>query len=283
MTTIREAIALGRQALAAVPDPKVDALALLGEATGLSPLNLRLRAMESLKPEQEERYRSLLLLRAQREPLQYLLGTQCFFGFDFAVDRRVLIPRQETEMLCELALLAMKGHPAPSVLDLCTGSGAIAVTLKRMRPDAEVTAADVSVDALSVAAANAARNGAAVRFVRGDLLTPVQDEQFDLIVCNPPYIDSAACETLQPEVLREPRLALDGGADGLDFYRQLAAGAPAFLKPHGHLMVEVGDAQAERVAALFTEKGLLTDAAIHRDLYGMERFVTARLAEAFPT
>lgn len=283
MTTIREAITLGRQALAAVPDPEVDALALLGEATGLSPLNLRLRAMESLKPEQEERYRSLLLLRAQREPLQYLLGTQCFFGFDFAVDSRVLIPRQETEMLCELALLAMKGHAAPAVLDLCTGSGAIAVTLKRMRPDAAVTAADVSADALAVAAANAARNGAEVRFVQGDLLAPLQGERFDLIVSNPPYIDSAACEALQPEVRREPRLALDGGADGLDFYRRLAAGAPACLTHRGQLMVEVGDTQAAQVAALFIEKGDLTDAAIHRDLYGMERFVTARLAEAFPT
>ena len=283
MTTIREAIALGRQALAAVPDPEVDALALLGEATGLAPLNLRLRAMESLTPEQEERYRSLLLLRAQREPLQYVLGTQCFFGFDFAVDSRVLIPRQETEMLCELALLAMKGHAAPRVLDLCTGSGAIAVTLKRMRPDADVTAADVSADALVVAAANAARNGAEVRFMQGDLLAPVQGERFDLIVCNPPYVGSAACETLQPEVMREPRLALDGGADGLDFYRRLAAGAPACLAPNGHLMVEVGDTQAAQVAALFMEKGLLKDAAIHRDLYGMERFVTARIAEAFPT
>ncbi len=283
MTTIREAIALGRQALSAVPDPEVDALALLGEATGLSPLNLRLHAMESLKPEQEERYRSLLLLRARREPLQYLLGTQCFFGFDFAVDGRVLIPRQETEMLCELALFAMKGHAAPSVLDLCTGSGAIAVTLKRMRPDADVTAADVSADALAVATVNAAQNGAEVRFVQGDLLAPVQGERFDLIVCNPPYVGSAACETLQPEVLHEPRLALDGGADGLDFYRRLAADAPACLAPHGQLMVEVGDKQAAQVAALFTEKGFLTDAAIHRDLYGMERFVTARLAEAFPT
>ena len=283
MTTIREAIALGRQALAAVPDPEVDALALLGEATGLAPLNLRLRAMESLTPEQQERYRSLLLLRAQREPLQYVLGTQCFFGFDFAVDSRVLIPRQETEMLCELALLAMKGHAAPRVLDLCTGSGAIAVTLKRMRPDADVTAADVSADALVVAAANAARNGAEVRFMQGDLLAPVQGERFDLIVCNPPYVGSAACETLQPEVMREPRLALDGGADGLDFYRRLAAGAPACLAPNGHLMVEVGDTQAAQVAALFMEKGLLKDAAIHRDLYGMERFVTARIAEAFPT
>lgn len=283
MTTIREAIVLGRQALAAVPDPEVDALALLGEATGQTPLNLRLRVMESLTPEQEERFRSLLLLRARREPLQYLLGTQCFYGFDFAVDSRVLIPRPETETLCELVLDALRGLESPAVLDLCTGSGAIAVTLKRMRPDAAVTAADVSADALAVAAANAARHGAEVRFVWGDLLLPVRGERFDLIVCNPPYIESAACESLQPEVLREPRLALDGGADGLAFYRRLAADAPACLAPLGRLMVEVGDGQAARVAALLADAGHWADAAIRRDLYGHERFVTARLAEAFPT
>ncbi len=282
MLNYREAIALGRQALAAVPDPEVDALALLGEAMGEPPLNLRLRAMDSLTPEQEERYRSLLLLRAQRQPLQYMLGTQCFFGLDFAVDARVLIPRQETETLCELALAAMRAHPAPRVLDLCTGSGAIAVTLKRLCPHAAVVAADISEDALAVAAHNAVKNGVQVRFVQGDLLAPVAGECFDLIVCNPPYIASAACDTLQPEVLREPRLALDGGADGLAFYRRLAAQAPQCLLPHGHLMVEVGDTQAADVAMLFKTTGVLQDVLIHRDLYGMERFVAARRA-AFPT
>ncbi len=283
MLSIREAIVLGRLTLAAVPDPEVDALALLSEATGMQPMNLRLSAMESLTHEQEERFRSLLLLRAKREPLQYVLGTQCFYGFDFAVDARVLIPRQETETLCELALAEMKAWPCPRVLDLCTGSGAIAVTLNRLCPGADVTAADLSGDALAVARENAARNGAEIRFVQGDLFAPVTGERFNLIVCNPPYIESAVCDTLQPEVRFEPRLALDGGTDGLAFYRRLAADAPAHLAPRGCLMAEIGDGQAAQVVALMNETGTWTDAAVHRDLYGKQRFVTVRLAEAFPT
>lgn len=283
MLSIREAIALGRLTLADVPDPEVDALALLSEATGVRLMNLRLSAMESLTHEQEERFRSLLLLRAKREPLQYVLGTQCFYGFDFAVDARVLIPRQETETLCEMALAEMKSQPRPRVLDLCTGSGAIAVTLKRLCPAADVTAADLSGDALAVARENAASNQAEIRFVQGDLLAPVTGEHFSLIVCNPPYIESATCDTLQPEVRFEPRLALDGGADGLAFYRRLAAEAPAHLAPCGCLMAEIGDGQAAQVVALMNETGAWTDAAVHRDLYGKQRFVTVRLAEAFPT
>ena len=282
MLTIRQAIALGETALQSVPDPQVDAVALLSAATGDAPMTLRLKALERLTPEQEERFRSLLLLRATRRPLQYVLGTQCFFGFDFAVDGRVLIPRQETETLCELALARMEGMAAPRVADVCTGSGAIAVTLKRLCPRAALTATDVSRDALALARHNAAQNGAEVRFVQGDLLKPLAGEIFDLIVSNPPYIESLACDALQPEVRFEPRLALDGGADGLAFYRRLADGAPALLAAGGFLMVEVGDGQAAAVAAMMAAGGKLTDAAIHRDLYGKERFVTAR-REALPT
>lgn len=280
--TVREAMALGRRTLAAVPDPEVDTLALLGRVTGDTPLNLRLRAAEALTPQQEERYRYLLLLRAGRQPLQYLLGTQCFFGLDFAVDGRVLIPRPETETLCELALEALRGLEAPSVADVCTGSGAIAVTLQRLCPAAHVTATDVSADALAVARGNAERNGATVRFLQGDLLEPLQGERFHLLACNPPYVESAACDALQPEVRFEPRLALDGGPDGLIFYRRLAADAPDVLLSGGALFLEVGDGQAEAVAALLRVAGRWEGVAIHRDLFGQERVVSA-LREAFPT
>lgn len=280
--TIRDAIALGAHTLRDVPDPKLDTIALLSEATGLQAMRLQLNARESLSPEQEERFRSLLLLRAQREPLQYVLGTQCFYGYDFAVDARVLIPRQETEMLCELALARMGDTPAPRVLDVCTGSGAIAVVLKRECERADVTATDLSADALALAAANAQRNLARIRFLQGDLLSPVRGEQFDVIVSNPPYIESAACDALQPEVLREPRMALDGGVDGLDFYRRLALETPTFLTEGGYLLLEVGDGQASPVAALLRQEGRFTDVEIHTDLYRKERFVTARRA-AFPT
>lgn len=280
--TIRQAISLGKTALQSVPDPELDAVALLSAATGDAPMTLRLKARESLTPEQEERFRSLLLLRGTRQPLQYVLGTQCFYGFDFTVDARVLIPRQETETLCELALSCLQGMEAPRVADVCTGSGAIAVTLKRLCPQAAVTATDVSWDALTLAQHNAKQNGADVRFLQGDLLQPLAGQTFDLIVSNPPYIETQACDTLQPEVRFEPRLALDGGADGLVFYRRLAAEAPALLTAGGSLMVEVGDGQAQAVAGLLAAGGLITQASIHRDLYGKERFVAAR-REAFPT
>lgn len=280
--TIREAIALGVETLQAVPDPELDAVALLSDTMGLEPMHLRLSAKESLTQKQEERFRSLLLLRAQREPLQYLLGTRCFYGYDFAVDARVLIPRQETETLCELALERIKGYDAPRVLDVCTGSGAIAVTLKRECEKAAVTATDVSADALDVAMGNALRNHADVRFLQGDLLAPVRGERFDVIVSNPPYIDSATCDTLQPEVMREPRLALDGGTDGLDFYRKFANDAPKCLAGSGHLLMEAGDGQASYVARLLSDTGCFVDVRTHADLYRKERFVSARRA-AFPT
>jgi release factor glutamine methyltransferase len=281
MLTVNEALHLGRQTLAAVPDPDVDATALLAHVTEMERMTLRLNARQTLTAEQEERYRSLLLLRAARQPLQYLLGTQYFYGRLFHVDERVLIPRQETETLCEkaIAFLADAGN-APRALDICTGSGAIAVTLRLECPQTLVTATDLSADALAVAGENALTNGADIRFLQGDLLTPVMGEQFTLITCNPPYIISADCETLQPEVLREPRLALDGGADGLDFYRRLAKDAPACLLPGGWLMVEVGYGQATDVAALFSACGAFTGVEVIRDLYCMERIVSVRRVDS---
>ena len=275
---------MGEKALAdaGVPDPGTDTMALLGEVTRRQTLPLRLAAQESLTPEQEERFRSLLLLRTRREPLQYLLGRQCFYGLEFRVDARVLIPRQETEMLCELAIQALSGRPGLRAADVCTGSGAIAVTMKHFCENAEVTATDISPEALSVARENARRNGVEVRFLEGDLLLPLAGERFDAIVCNPPYVDREACEALQPEVRREPLLALLGGEDGLDFYRRLAKDAPDCLVSGGSLLLEVGDGQARRVSAMLEDTGLFEDTAIRRDLYGAERFVTARRA-AWPT
>ena len=280
--TIRQAIALGAETLAAVPDPKLDTVELLCTVLGDEPLVLQLKAGESLTPMQEERFRSLLLLRARREPLHYLLGTRCFYGLDFAVDARALIPRQETEMLCELALRRMMEFRTPRVLDIGTGSGAIAVTLKKNRADALVTATDLSAEALSLARENAKRLGASIRFLRGDLLAPVAGETFDVIVSNPPYVESAACDTLQPEVRREPRLALDGGADGLDCYRRLAAETPAILREGGYLLLEVGDGQASAVIGLLRETDAFADARYHLDLYRKRRYVSARRA-AQPT
>ncbi|MCE5342373.1 MAG: peptide chain release factor N(5)-glutamine methyltransferase [Eubacteriales bacterium] len=281
MLTVYEALQLGKRTLATVPDPEVDATALLAQATRMEIMSLRLNARQTLTAEQEERYRSLLLLRAWRQPLQYLLGKQYFYGRPFQVDARVLIPRQETETLCEKALAFLcEAGTAPRALDVCTGSGAVAVTLRLGCPQVRVTATDVSEDALAVARGNARDNGTEIRFLQGDLLLPVRDERFELITCNPPYVKSGDCETLQPEVMREPRLALDGGADGLAFYRRLAADAPACLVLGGRLMVEVGDGQAAEVAALLADSGAFDGVEVYRDLFGMERVVSARRADS---
>lgn len=275
--TIKQAILEAAQAFeaAGVPDPRVDAELILCHLTGLDRMSMLMQGTTVLTSEQEQRFSSLLLSRTQRKPLQYLLGTQVFYGLDFQVDSRVLIPRQETETLCEWGIAHLRKMNQPRALDLCTGSGAIAVTLKHECPHADVTAADLSTDALEVAASNARLNSVDVRFVQGDLWQPLDGETFDLILSNPPYIPTSDCENLQQEVMQEPRMALDGGLDGLDFYRRIASGALSHLAPNGLIAVEVGIGEANDVAALFTTAGLC-DVQIINDLYGIARIVSAR-------
>ena len=275
--TIREALASAEGMLkeAGVPDPYIDAEWMLESVSGLDRMQMKWNQETELTPEQEQRFSSLLLSRANREPVQYLLGEQYFYGLRFQVTPDVLIPRQETEELCEWGLKFLKKHPAPRALDLCTGSGAIAVTLKHRCLRAEVTASDLSEGALKVAQKNALANGVNVRFLKGDLWEPLRGVTFDLILSNPPYIPTQDCETLQPEVMREPRMALDGGKDGLDFYRRIADGAREHLNPGGMIAVELGVGEAEDVAELFRRAGL-ADVEIRKDLYGVERMVGAR-------
>ena len=280
--TVREAMGRGVRALrdAGVPDAGVDAMLLLSHVTGLRRTEVSLRGAENLTEEQEQRFLSLLLSRASRRPLQYVLGEQCFFGLDFLVDERVLIPRPETETLCEIALGFLKELPSPTALDLGTGSGAIAIVLQHECPEARVTAVDISPDALAVVTENARRNRADIRFLQGDLFAPVAGERFDCIVSNPPYVERDARQTLPAEVLWEPELALDGGEDGLAFYRAIAREAPAHLFPDGLLCVEIGETQARAVCGLLEGRGM-DRVAVHRDLSGKDRVVCAR-AVSFP-
>lgn len=275
--TVLEALREGTAQLlqAQVPDPKQDALLILAHLLGKDPLSLRLEGTKELPPEDSARYRALLLHRAQRQPLQYLLGEQWFYGLPYHVDSRVLIPRQETESLCELGIAYLKKLPAPAALDLCTGSGAIAVTLKHQCPHARVSAADLSPDALCVARENARHHSAEITFYEGDLFAPLAGRCFDLILSNPPYIESDECLTLQEEVRREPIMALDGGEDGLDFYRRIALEAHTHLNPGGMLAMEIGYRQAEAVAALLEAAGAYKDIAVVKDLYGLDRIVKA--------
>ena len=272
--TIKEALSLGESTLSQVPDPQVDARRLLAHVTGRDGLRLLLSGTDELTPQQEQRYTSLLLCRAQWTPLQYLTGSQCFYGLDIQTDGRALIPRPETELLCELGLRFLRGRSSPIALDLCTGSGAIAVTLKHECPAAQVHAADLSRNALDLARANAQKNNTDIVFHQGDLFQAVLGLRFDLILSNPPYIPSRDCRTLQPEVLREPLMALDGGVDGLDFYRRIAGEAAAFLLPGGMLAMEVGDGEARAVKSLLEAAGF-HNVAVHNDLAALPRMVSA--------
>ena len=274
--TIREALRLGADTLREVPDPLVDAELLLSDALKLPRMVLKLNPAQELTPSQERAYLRALERRKSREPLQYILGVQYFCGVELAVNDAVLIPRPETETLCEIALKRLETLRRPAVADLCTGSGAIAVAVKSARPDAEVFATELSHQALSVARDNASRNGADITFLQGDLMEPLRGKTFDLILSNPPYIKAGDLDTLQPEVLHEPRMALDGGEDGLVFYRRLAQGAPRYVKRGGGILLELGDGQAQAVTALFETAGF-AGVRVHSDLFGKPRVLEALL------
>lgn len=258
---------------AGIPDPEVDAALLLSHVTGQPPLSLRLDMTTVLPDGVLTRFDALVSRRLTRQPLQYLLHTQPFLGRDFYVDERVLIPRPETELLAERAIAALREHPHPIALDLCCGSGALAVSMSLEVPGAQVHAADLSPDALAVTAKNAELLGASVTLHQWDLFAAVPETAFDVIVSNPPYIPSADCLTLQEEVRREPMMALDGGTDGLDFYRRIASDAPKFLRPGGVLLLEVGFDQAEAVMALLAD---FADVQAHEDYQHIPRMIEAR-------
>ena len=198
--------------------------------------------------------------RLSGQPLQYILGEWEFYGLPFYVDERALIPRQDTELLVETAISMIQQRGYQSCLDLCTGSGCIAVSISK-HAQTSVTASDISVDALELAQENAALNEVRVTFVESDLFDRI-DGKFDLICCNPPYLSKEDMEHLQKEVSFEPALALYGGADGLDFYRRIANEYQAHLNAGGALLLEIGSTQAETAAALFAAKtSVLNDLA----------------------
>ncbi len=249
--------AAGRLQAAGIPDPAVDAGLLLSHLTGKPALSLRLDMDTVLDDATLAAYEQLIARRLTREPLQYILGGQPFLGRMFQVDARVLIPRPETELLAEKAITALRETPAPAtVLDLCCGSGCLGISLALEVPGSRVHAADLSPDALAVTQQNADNLQAALTLHQGDLWQAVEGLTFDVIVSNPPYIPSLDCRELQPEVLQEPLMALDGGQDGLNFYRRIAHRTLDFLRPGGMLLLEVGMGEAQAVAQLLQQAGL---------------------------
>lgn len=261
----------------AIPNPRVDAEWLLSDLLHIPRIQLYARFDQPLSPTELTAFKERVKRRIQREPLQYILGYEDFFGLRFDVAPGVLIPRPETESLVEWALvLAQKCPPALRILDIGTGSGCIAITLAKRKPDSHVEATDLSPEAIAIATANANRHQAAVTFHHADLW-PAHTEKFDLIISNPPYIPTADIATLQAEISHfEPTSALDGGKDGLDFYRRIVAESEKRLNPHGYLILEVGNGEAQDVSHLIEATQRFAWHEIRRDLNGVERMIAAQ-------
>ena len=259
--------------------PRLQAELLLADVLAIKRLDLYLRFDQVLSPVQVDAYRDYVRQRLRGMPLQYITGKADFRNLTLAVDPTVLIPRPETEILVEVALEHLSGCEDPQVLDLGCGSGAIALALAQECPAARVKATDISPPALAQTRRNARQLGLEGRvvFCCGDLLAPLQAAgQFHLIACNPPYVRRGDLEGLEPQVRDyEPSLALDGGEDGLDFYRRLAGQAAPFLAPQGLIVLEVGAGQAGEVAGLLAQSGSFVPAQIRPDLAGIPRVVSA--------
>ena len=258
-----------------IESARLEAELLLAATLGLNRVGLYVNFERPLDTGELAAFRERVRRRAQREPLQYILGETEFWSLAFNVGPAVLVPRADTEILVEEALMRIEG--AARILDVGTGSGAIAIALAHEKPEIKVTALDCSEQALEVARSNALSNGVADRVVllAGDLAA-LPAGPFEMVVSNPPYIPSKDWEGLMPEVRDyEPRLALDGGGDGLQAYRHLAAQAGQLLAPGGWLLVEVGIGQAAEVGALFAAVGLV-DVGQRDDYSGIPRVVMGK-------
>jgi release factor glutamine methyltransferase len=302
--TVLEAIQKSADFLAkrGVESARLNAELLLAHQLKLPRMKLYLNFERALTAAETDGLRELIKRRGNREPLQHITGSTSFCGCEIAVSRHALVPRPETELLAELGWnFLVTGHPSlVTALDFGTGTGCIAIALAVKCPNAKITALDISDDALLLAKDNAVKNNVAERieFFQGDGFAALNGRRgerprepqecskdgspeasphhFDLIVSNPPYIASAEIATLTPEVKDfDPRAALDGGADGLDFYRRLAKKAPAFLKADGKIMVEFGDGQAEAIRQIFEAEKWIVE-GVKEDYSHRARILVAR-------
>ncbi len=281
--TVLEAIQKSTEFLAkkSVESPRLQTELLLAHLLKMPRMKLYLNFDRVLLPVEIDSLREIIKRRGQREPLQHIVGSTSFCGHEIAVSRHALIPRPETELLAELGwkFLATRHSPLATALDFGTGTGCIAIALAAKCPTAKITALDISAEALALAKQNALQNQVAERieFLLGDGFAALTDKaQFDLLVSNPPYIASAEIETLDPEVKDfDPRGALDGGADGLDFYRRLATEAKPFLKSDGKIMLEFGDGQADDIKIIFENEKWIVE-AVQEDYSHRARILIAR-------
>jgi release factor glutamine methyltransferase len=298
--TVLEAIRKSTEFLAkkGVESPRLQTELLLAHLLKMPRMKLYLGFERTLAPAETDALRELVKRRGRREPLQHITGSVSFCGLEIAVNRQALVPRPETELLAEegwkflnregrragdpdLGTAARRPSPNgfPTALDFGTGTGCIAIALAVKCPNAKITATDVSAEALALAGENAARHNVAgqIQFLRGNGFAAFStDESFDLIISNPPYIPTDEIATLQPEVRDfDPCAALDGGADGLDFYRRLAREAKSFLKPDGRIMLEFGDGQDGAIRKIFEAEKWIVE-AVKEDYSHRARILIAR-------
>ncbi len=274
MNTYKQLLQTGRELLKQqkIADADVDAWYLLAHVFNMKRTDLLLKGDQPVEEEAGSRYLELIHQRAAHIPLQHLLGTQEFMGLEFEVNEDVLIPRQDTEVLVEEILKYGNGR---SVLDMCTGSGCIIISLAKLGSLGHAVGVDLSEKALAVAARNADKHMVKVELLQSNLFDRVNGH-FDIIVSNPPYIPSGDIEDLMPEVKDfEPRMALDGSDDGLKFYRSITQAAKEHLNPNGLIFYEIGYNQGEAVKLILMEEGF-TDVMIKKDLSGLDRVVAAR-------
>ncbi len=295
---LKELIKIGENQLrdAGVADAAIDAKELYCYMMHIDRTRLMLCWQDVLQDNQCEEYFDLVAKRASRIPLQHITGEQEFMGLPFKVSDKVLIPRQDTETMVEDALevinknhlrgeeLSCKARKSWNILDLCCGSGAIGISIAKLADDVKVTGSDLSGDALAVAEMNCKNIGAkGMKFVKSDLFESFRgklgNKKFDMIISNPPYIRHDVISTLEPEVREhEPMMALDGGEDGLDFYRKIADEAPDFLKKEGIVMLEIGHDQMSDVIKLFSVDERYSFVTGLKDLAGRDRIVVAILS-----
>ena len=260
-----------------IENPRLDAEILLCAVLSCPRINLYVHFDQPLKAEELSKYKEFIVRRGRQEPLAYILGEKAFMNYIFKVTPAVLVPRPETELLVESLVEMNDSSKKIKILDLGTGSGAIIISLLSLLPLAEGTAVDISSAALAVATENAERLGVRERFapVLSDLYSKLPvGEQYDVIVSNPPYIPSEDIAALAADVQKEPKGALDGGRDGLDFYRKIIAGASAYLLPEGLLAFEIGIHQGDAVTQLCRDHGFGVT-AVRKDYAGIERMIFA--------
>lgn len=276
--SMREVLESGSKklALAGIEEAELDARYILEYITGLNMAQYFIHSEDIIEKDKAEEFFRLIERRSKRIPLSYVIGTRDFFGLTFKVDENVLIPEQETELLVEEVIKHSEGK---SVLDMCTGSGCIAISIALFGKPSKVAASDISEKALEVARENAkSLKAGEISFIQGDMFENVTDK-FDIIVSNPPYIETGEIDELMPEVRDYiPRLALDGDIDGLKFYRIISKEAVKKLNKNGRIFYEIGYNQSRAVASILLENGF-TDVKIMKDYSGLDRIVMAKLSE----